>query len=83
MDKIKQEYIKEICFDISKEIILPRIEYDFNSAQLRQESKIALDALIDVLKDRNKINQNYKIQKINNKIYKIPNNQISSISFPK
>ena len=24
MDKIKQEYIREICFDISKEIILPK-----------------------------------------------------------
>ena len=28
-----------------KEIVLPRIEYDFNSAQLREESKLALDAL--------------------------------------
>lgn len=34
-----------------KEIILPRIEYDFNSAQLREESKIALDALVEVLID--------------------------------
>ena len=32
-----------------KEILLPRIEYDFNSAQLRNESKLALDALVDVL----------------------------------
>lgn len=32
-----------------KEIILPRIEYDFNSAQLREESKLALDALVEVL----------------------------------
>ena len=47
---------KDFTLDISldpvrKEIILPRIEYDFNSAQLRQESKIALDALITVLID--------------------------------
>ena len=34
-----------------KEIVLPRIEYDFNSAQLREESKLALDALIAVLLD--------------------------------
>ena len=32
-----------------KEILVPRIEYDFNSAQLRNESKLALDALVDVL----------------------------------
>ncbi len=34
-----------------KEIVLPRIEYDFNSAKLRQESKLALDALVVVLLD--------------------------------
>ena len=34
-----------------KEIVLPRIEYDFNSAQLREESKLALDALVAVLLD--------------------------------
>ncbi|MDG1189735.1 MAG: OmpA family protein, partial [Flavobacteriales bacterium] len=32
------------------EIVLPRIEYDYNSAKLRKESKDALDALILVLK---------------------------------
>ena len=32
-----------------KEIVLPKIEYDYNSAQLRKESKDALDALINVL----------------------------------
>jgi len=32
-----------------KEIILPRIEYDYNSAELRLESKQSLDALINVL----------------------------------
>ena len=32
-----------------KEIVLPKIEYDYNSAQLRKESKEALDALITVL----------------------------------
>jgi peptidoglycan-associated lipoprotein len=32
-----------------KEIILPRIEYDYNSAELRLESKQSLDALIYVL----------------------------------
>jgi peptidoglycan-associated lipoprotein len=36
---------------IVKEIILPRIEYDFNSAVLRPESKEALDALVAVLLD--------------------------------
>ena len=33
-----------------KEIIIPRIEYDYNSAKLRLKSKEALDALIVVLK---------------------------------
>ena len=33
-----------------KEIIIPRIEYDYNSAKLRPKSKEALDALIVVLK---------------------------------
>ena len=32
-----------------KEIILPRIEYDYNSSELRPESKDALDALVLVL----------------------------------
>ena len=32
-----------------KEIVLPKIEYDYNSAELRKESKEALDALVSVL----------------------------------
>ena len=32
-----------------KEIVLPKIEYDYNSAKLRKESREALDALISVL----------------------------------
>ncbi|MGB2457934.1 MAG: OmpA family protein [Flavobacteriales bacterium] len=32
-----------------KEIVLPKIEYDYNSAELRKESKDALNSLIDVL----------------------------------
>ena len=47
---------KDFVLDFSleptkKEIILPRIEYDFNSAALRPESKEALDALVAVLLD--------------------------------
>ena len=47
---------KDFVLDFSleptkKEIILPRIEYDFNSALLRPESKEALDALVAVLLD--------------------------------
>jgi peptidoglycan-associated lipoprotein len=32
-----------------KEIVLPKIEYDFNSAELRKESKEALNSLVAVL----------------------------------
>ena len=32
-----------------KEIVLPKIEYDYNSAELRKKSKEALDALVAVL----------------------------------
>jgi peptidoglycan-associated lipoprotein len=32
-----------------KEIVLPKIEYDFNSAELRKESKEALNTLVAVL----------------------------------
>ena len=32
-----------------KEIVLPKIEYDYNSAELRKESKDVLNALISVL----------------------------------
>ncbi len=46
-------------------------------------SRKQLNLVIDVLKDKNNTNLNYKIQKINNKISKIPNNQIFSLSFPR
>ena len=47
-----QDFVLDISLEpTKKEIILPRIEYDFNSAQLREESKLALDALVAVLLD--------------------------------
>ncbi|MGC6470418.1 MAG: OmpA family protein [Flavobacteriales bacterium] len=43
--------IQDIILEATQEeIVLPRIEYDYNSAKLRKESKEALDALILVLK---------------------------------
>ena len=47
-----QDFVLDFSLEpTKKEILLPRIEYDFNSAQLRKESKIALDALVAVLLD--------------------------------
>ena len=47
-----QDFVLDFSLEpTKKEIVLPRIEYDFNSAQLREESKIALDALVAVLLD--------------------------------
>lgn len=43
--------VQDIVLEATQdEIVLPRIEYDYNSAKLRKESKDALDALILVLK---------------------------------
>ena len=36
---------------VRKPIVLPKIEYDFNSAELRDEGKISLDGLVNVLED--------------------------------
>lgn len=42
--------IQDISLETTKEeIVLPKIEYDYNSAKLRPESKEALDALVIVL----------------------------------
>jgi peptidoglycan-associated lipoprotein len=50
--KESQEFVVNISLEpTAKEIILPTIEYDFNSSALRSESKSALDALILVLND--------------------------------
>ena len=39
-----QDFVLDFSLEpTKKEIVLPRIEYDFNSAKLRQESKVALD----------------------------------------
>lgn len=47
-----QDFVLDFSLEpTKKEIVLPRIEYDFNSAKLRQESKVALDALVAVLLD--------------------------------
>jgi peptidoglycan-associated lipoprotein len=47
-----QDFVLDFSLEpTKKEIILPRIEYDFNSASLREESKMALDALVSVLLD--------------------------------
>ena len=47
-----QDFILDFSLEpTKKEIVLPRIEYDFNSAQLRKESKSTLDALVTVLLD--------------------------------
>ena len=43
-------FVQDISLEATlKEIILPKIEYDYNSADLRMKSKEALDALIIVL----------------------------------
>ena len=42
--------VQDIALEATlQEIVLPKIEYDYNSAELRKESKEALDALISVL----------------------------------
>ncbi len=42
--------VQDIVLEASlKEIVLPKIEYDYNSAKLRKESKDALNSLINVL----------------------------------
>ena len=47
-----EDFLLDFSLEPTKEeIVLPRIEYDFNSAQLRDESKLALDALVAVLLD--------------------------------
>lgn len=47
-----KDYVLDFSLEpTKKEIVLPRIEYDFNSAELRNESKEALDALVSVLLD--------------------------------
>ncbi len=50
--KESQEFVVNISLEpTAAEIVLPTIEYDFNSSSLREESKIALDALVMVLND--------------------------------
>lgn len=48
----------DVClksFKVDKPIALKNILYDFNKATLRPESKIALDALVSILRDNPKI----------------------------
>ncbi len=40
---------------LEKSIELPNIEYDFNSANLREESKVSLDKLVETLSDNTNI----------------------------
>jgi peptidoglycan-associated lipoprotein len=50
--KESKEFVINISLEpTAAEIVLPSIEYDFNSSALRKESKMALDALIKVLND--------------------------------
>lgn len=46
------DIVKDITLEPTrKEILLPKIEYDFNSSDLREDSRIALSALVEILKD--------------------------------
>jgi len=68
--------IPDICitaYNVNKPILIKNILYDFNSAALRPESKIALDNVINIMRD----NPNLKIEigshtdSIGNKIYNL------------